>query len=432
MVHVKQNTIGVITLLSKYSIFSTTKMQDAAASELMSPSKSMSFSLSQLTDKERDMMTLWEGSDDHSLHEKLIVMKKECDGLKDRQRILVEQVSKHRRWAEALANELEEQRREADKKSMSSRDFVNLLIEQFIEQIDGHMFMKRFLRQELANLDSFLQDFADVVFEDVAKSVWFKVMEFQLGEYQKKIDKLQTDAHLLGGWYNDEGENNNEKDATERDDMQEASTSAYGRHDPTSIEDDLYAIGKGARPKSSLKRPEAKVKSNKQHVSKSDNNLSTVIQQQEEILSILLFNLKTLRISSAKSEEMMKDKATNNPFNLKNGSESLAGAAGHQHGCQVGEKHSYSASFCESNSITKAASDCLLSPSDENTPLSSKRYRPYSCIDTTMQCHAIHSLVEIPVEPASTLLNIPQSQPQQPVNAFPHQLSQELLDTEPN
>ena len=79
-----------------------------------------------------------------------------------------------------------------------------------------------------------------------------------------------------------EGENNSDKDAAERDDMQEASTSAYARQDPASIEDDHYIIGKGTRAKSSLKRPEAKMKSNKQRVSKSDNSLSTVIQQQED------------------------------------------------------------------------------------------------------------------------------------------------------
>ena len=409
-------------------------MQEAAAGELMS-SRFMLPSLTKLTDKQREVATLWEGCDDYSLHEKLTVMKKECDGLRERQRILVEQVDKHRRWAEALANELEEQRRDADKKSMSSREFVNLIIEQFIEQVDGHMFMKQFLRQELANLDSFLQDFADAVFEDVAKSVWFKLMEFQLGEYQNKIGKLQTDAHSLGGWYSDEGENNSDKDAAERDDTQEACTSACPKHDPAFIEDDLYALGKGARAKSSFKRPEAKTKSSKQHVSKFDNSLLTVIQQQEEILSILLFSLKTLRISTAKSEEMMKGKATDNPFNWKNGNESqaAAAAAGHQHDHQIGEKQSYGASFCECNSAMKTVSDSLLSSIDENTPLSTKRYRPYSCIDTTMQCHAIHPLVEVPAQPASTLPNTPSSQPQPPVlNAFPHQLSQELLDSEPS
>ena len=395
----------------------------------------MSSSLTKLTDKQRDRMTLLEVSDDYSLHEKLIVMKKECDGLREHQRILVEQVDKHKRWAEELANELEEQRRDADKKSMSSREFVNLLVEQFIEQVDGHMFMKQFLRQELANLDSFLQDFADAVFEDVAKSVWFKVMEFQLGEYQNKISKLQIDDHSLGGWYSDEGENNSDKDPAERDDMQEASTSAYARQDPASIEDDHYIIGKGTRAKSSLKRPETKMKSNKQRVSKSDNSLSTVIQQQEEILSILLFSLKTLQISTAKSEEMMKSKATDNAFNLKNGSESLAAEAGHQHGHLVGEKQSHGASFYECNSTTRTAGDCPLSPIDKNTPLYSKRYRPYSYVDTAMQCHVIHPLVEISAQPASTLLStLPnQPQPQSPVlKAFPYQLPLEMFEAEPS
>ena len=411
-------------------------MQDAAAGELTS-SRSMSPSPTKLTDKQREMMTLWEGSDDCSLHKKLTVMKKECDGLRERQRILVEQVDKHRRWAEALANELEEQRRNADKNSMSSREFVNLLIEQFIDMIDSHTLMKQFLRQELANLDSFLQDFADVVFEEVAKSVWIKLMEFQLGEYQNKIGKLQTDVHFLEGWYSDEGDNNGDKDATERDYMRGANIGMCAMHDPALTEDGHNAIGKGARAKSFLKCPQAKKKSDKQQFSKSDNNFSALIHQQEEILSILLFSLKTLRITTGKAEEMTKGKATDNPFNWKNGSSNLTAAAGYQHGHQVRDKQSFGTNFCECNSTTKTASDCMLSLIDENTPLSSKRYRPYSCIDAPMQCPAIHPLVEVllevPAQPLSAFLNTPPSQPQTPVlNAFPHQLSRELLEAEPS
>ena len=333
-------------------------MINNAVRKPLSLSTPTSASEAKLANKKCKTLIFSETCSDYSLQEKLMIKVKECEGLRESQHILIKELDKKKRLievlVEVLANKPKKQHQDHSKDFMPSREVQHL-----IDDIDDHLFVMKIIRQDIYTLDSLQQNSTTKVFGDEQKSLWVKQREIMIKEYQRNILKLQAEVHSRGGWFSD----------------QDDCTS-----DMITIDGDIrHKASKRKRAKSSIKVPQ--VNNGKQNCSESNEHESAMIQQHEEMLLNLLCSLKTMQISTGKSENLMRDTAIDNLFHRKNGGDNLAAVIGQgRQGYQANRENSCGSNFYEHTPLKIPVNDYSLLLTENMTQFS-KRYRPSSYVD---------------------------------------------------